>query len=134
MKRIDNNWRRTNIYRKELDFKRFKSAWLRPLLQILNDNWDQVLSLEELSLALNLHPVTISKQFAKQFGMTLSKYKRTIKTVQATNLLLTTNQSLADIAYSCGFSDQSHMSRVVKEYAGVTPGQLKKHLRLNRQL
>ncbi|MGE3467660.1 MAG: helix-turn-helix domain-containing protein [Pyrinomonadaceae bacterium] len=36
---------------------------------------------------------------------------------------------LTVIAYESGFSDQSHMNRLFKRYAGMTPGTLQSSLR-----
>lgn len=42
-----------------------KPEWIGELRDILNDRWDENLSLADLSRALNAHPVTISKYFTK---------------------------------------------------------------------
>jgi len=36
--------------------------------------------------------------------------------------LLRAGSSIADVAYFCGFSDQSHLARTFKKVVGVTPG------------
>ena len=48
--------------------------------------------------------------------------------VQRVRELLTQGQKLVDIADAAGFSDQSHLSRVVKRQTGVTPKSLKRYL------
>ena len=40
---------------------------------------------------------------------------------KSTNLLLTTNYSLTQIAFECGFSSQSYFSYVFKRHYGVSP-------------
>jgi AraC-like DNA-binding protein len=42
-------------------------------------------------------------------------------------LIRTTQLSLAHIALSCGFRDQSHMTRALKKAMGLTPGAMRKH-------
>lgn len=95
--------------------------WLNRLDQILSDRWNEFISLNELSQELNLHPVTISKSFPIYFDCTLSDYMRKIKTYKAVCELMNTRKSVAEIAYQCGFSDQSHFNRVFKSYTGYTP-------------
>lgn len=99
-----------------------RGEWIQKLKDLLNDRWDEFPSLNDLSKELKVHPITISKYFAKENGTTLSEYMRKIKVKRAIGLLINSSNSLAEIAFTCGFSDQSHMSRLVKNYTGYTPG------------
>jgi AraC family transcriptional regulator len=49
---------------------------------------------------------------------------------KAKDLLTRSSQSLADIASDCGFSDQSHFTRVFLRAVGATPAEWR---RLHRQ-
>jgi len=102
-----------------------KGEWIQKLKELLNDRWDEFPSLNDLSKELNVHPITISKYFAKENGMTLSEYMRKIKVRRAVGFLMNSSSSLAEIAFTCGFSDQSHMSRLIKNYTGYTPGTIR---------
>ncbi|MFG1478672.1 AraC family transcriptional regulator [Xanthobacter sp. V4C-4] len=44
------------------------------------------------------------------------------RVARARDLLVQTDLSLADVAVSCGFSDQSHMTRLFTKITGATPG------------
>ncbi len=99
--------------------------WVAQLETLLNDRWDEFPSLEELSKELKVHPVTISKFFPKHTGMTLSDYMRKLKVRRAVNLLINSSKSITEIVFICGFSDQSHMTRLVKKHTGYTPGKIR---------
>lgn len=101
------------------------SIWILRLEALLNDRWKEFPSLYELSTELEVHPITISKYFAKSRGITLSDYMRKIKVKRALGLLLNSSQTISEIAFSCGFSDQSHMTRLTKHYVGYTPGEIR---------
>lgn len=49
---------------------------------------------------------------------------RVIRFQRAYRMLGTLEDSLADIAYRCGYSDQAHFTREVREFAGVPPTRL----------
>lgn len=101
------------------------SIWIPRLEALLNDRWKEFPSLYELSTELVVHPITISKYFAKIKGITLSDYMRKIKVKRALGLLMNSSQTISEIAFCCGFSDQSHMTRLTKHYIGYTPGEIR---------
>lgn len=103
-----------------------KPKWIDTLKTLLNDRWQEFVSLEELSNELGLHPVSISKYFAKHSKCTLADYMRIIKVNRAVHMIINLPSSLTEIAYKCGFSDQSHMNRLFKHYIGFSPLELRK--------
>jgi AraC-like DNA-binding protein len=44
-----------------------------------------------------------------------------LQSERAKHLLSAGGQSLADVAYSCGFADQSHLTRAFGAIVGTTP-------------
>ncbi len=103
-----------------------KPPWVEVLKGLLSDRWDEFLTLEELSQILNIHPVTISKYFSKYFNCTLGEYLRRIKIERAISLLKNSNKSLTEIAFLCGFSDQSHFIKTFKHSTGFKPKEFKR--------
>ncbi len=95
--------------------------WMNKLLQILNDQWSENFSLHELSGMLNVHPITISKYFPKYNQCTLGEYVRKIRTNKSLDLIRSTKLSLSEIAFECGFADQSHFIRNFKQHTGFLP-------------
>lgn len=95
--------------------------WLIKLTELLHDNWDQQFSLTEIALILGVHPVTISKHFRKYFSCTLGEYRRKIKIEKSIDLIKHSNKTLTEIAFECGFSDQSHFIRNFKTLTGFLP-------------
>jgi AraC-like DNA-binding protein len=49
--------------------------------------------------------------------------------VNRAQTMLSEGSSVADVAYSCGFSDQSHLTRTFKKVLGVPPGQYVRSIR-----
>ena len=45
-----------------------------------------------------------------------------LRVERAKDAMLGTNASLAEVALSCGFADQSHFTKVFTSVAGVSPG------------
>lgn len=101
-----------------------KPSWLKKLHEIIEDQWDKFIPLQDLASELQVHPVTISKYFRKHHHCTLADYLRRIKVEKALHLILHTNKSATEIAFICGFSDQSHMTRLFRFYLGFMPKEI----------
>jgi AraC family transcriptional regulator len=100
--------------------------WVPKLRDILHDHWQELPTLHELAKLINVHPVTISKFFPRYFHCTLGAYIRKLKVQKALALLQQPGRSLTDIAYTCGFFDQSHFIRTFKWETGFLPKAYKK--------
>jgi AraC family transcriptional regulator len=100
--------------------------WLSKIDEILRENPSEKISLSYLSDILQVHPVTISRQFHKFYSCTLGEYIRKLKIEKALILVKSSAHSLTDIAYECGFADQSHFIRTFKNFTGFLPHHYKK--------
>lgn len=105
-----------------------KPKWVDEIKAILNDQFSDNLSLEYLSKNLNIHPVHLSREFSRYFNSGLSEYIRKLRVQKALELISTKNADLTNIAFDCGFSDQSHFIRCFKEFNGISPSAYKKIL------
>ena len=98
--------------------------WMHKLKALLHGESEN-LSLAELSAELGVHPVHISRTVPAFLDTTLGDYLRKLRVRKALPLLLSQEQSLTQIAYASGFSDQSHFTRVFKSYFGQTPAKFR---------
>ncbi len=95
--------------------------WVNQIKELLHDGGEEKRSLKNLSHALQIHPVHLSRGFPKYFNCTLGDYLRKIKLEKALALLADPNLSLTEIAFACGFADQSHFIRCFKACHGLRP-------------
>ena len=100
--------------------------WVKSLHELLNDSWNENPNLQDLAQVLNLNPITISKHFPKYFGCTLGEYMRRVKINRSLSLIKSNNINLTEIAFQCGFADQSHFIRTFKNQTGFLPKQFQK--------
>lgn len=107
-------------------------AWAKELKEIIQDQLDTnlTLRLKEVSQSLNVHPTYLSREFSKYFdNFSFGDYIRKLRIEKAIQLLTQSNQSLAEIAYLTGFSDQSHFNRIFKKNTGKNPSEYRKKSR-----
>jgi AraC family transcriptional regulator len=113
------------LYKKEPGNKS-APEWVGKIREYLADRWNEPVNLQELSRASGVHPITISKHFPRYFSCTLGEYLRRLKIEKALALVKTSNHSLMEIAFECGFADQSHFIRVFKGLTGFIPNDFRK--------
>lgn len=68
-----------------------------------------------------LSPIHFHNCFKSAVGKTLHEYVEEQRIKVAVNLLLTTDLTLTQIAFQCGFSSQSYFSYVFKRKMQTTP-------------
>jgi AraC-like DNA-binding protein len=105
--------------------------WAKELKEIIQDQIDTNLnlSLKGISETLQVHPAYLSREFSKYFDdLSFGDYIRKLRIDKAIQLLTTTDNSLTEIAYFTGFSDQSHFTRIFKKHTGKSPSAYKKSL------
>jgi AraC family transcriptional regulator len=103
-------------------------AWTKKLKEILHGDYAENLSLKKLSGELNIHPVHLSRDFSKYFQCTFGEYLRKVRVEKSLSFLPNKNLSLTEIAFRCGFADQSHFLRSFKQINGVKPSEYRKLL------
>jgi AraC family transcriptional regulator len=99
-----------------------KAAWVFKTKDLLYARYNEKLSLDEIALEMNIHPVYLCQQFHIHFHCSIGEYIRKIRIEKAVELIFNKPHiSLTEIAYACGFSDQSHFIRLFKKNIGATP-------------
>ena len=103
-------------------------AWLRRVHEMLREESGQRLTLSELARCAGRHPVQVCRQFHYHFSCTIGEYVRRFRVARAQSLLASSHLSLAEIALTCGFADQSQLTKTFRRLVGVAPGCYRKQL------
>lgn len=115
-----------NLMEDKISAEKSRPNWLKKIVELLNDCWNENLSVEDLAAAASVHPKTVSKHFPKYFACTLGEYRRKIKIEKSIILIKSAGFSLTEIAHQCGFYDQSHFTGTFKDVTGFLPKQFQK--------
>ena len=81
------------------------------------------ISLADLALVAGRSKFHFSRLFKTAIGLTPHQYLMKRRVERAAEAMKARTESLADIALSYGFSDQTHFTRNFKKFKGVTPKQ-----------
>lgn len=101
--------------------KKQPPLWLKTIVDFLQDNWQEHPGLNELASLSGVNPITVSKHFSKYMGCTLGEYMRKLKIQNALRLIPTGTLSLTEVAFYCGFADQSHFTRNFRKLTHFLP-------------
>jgi AraC-like DNA-binding protein len=82
-------------------------------------------SLPVLSRSLAISPHHLSRLFRSVTGHTISRHRMRLRARAALERLAAGERNLARLAADLGFSDQSHLCRVVRSETGSTPSSLR---------
>lgn len=84
------------------------------------------LSLEALSKEFFLDRSYISRLFRKKLGISYVEFISAQRVSPACEMLSKTSKSITEIAYDCGFRNQSSFNRVFLAQRGMTPTEYRK--------
>jgi AraC family transcriptional regulator len=93
------------------------------LLGFVEANLCEDLSLSALAEVVDMSPSQLVRWLKDRIGQSPHAWIITCRLNRAKTLLANTNQSIAEIAFACGFSSQSHMTTLFSRYIGTTPKQ-----------
>jgi AraC-like DNA-binding protein len=82
---------------------------------------------QQLAAAAKMSLRAFERQFLASFQLTSQKYLRKLRLRIASRALIYANESLSEVALSCGFADQSHFTREFHRHFGRTPRDYRKH-------
>ncbi|MEU6799005.1 AraC family transcriptional regulator [Nonomuraea wenchangensis] len=91
---------------------------------ILADEPDSA-SLVALARLLKTSPSHLSHTFRHHVGMSLSRYRNRVRVSRALTRMDQGETDLAALAVSLGFNDQAHLTRVMRDESGHTPGRIR---------
>lgn len=87
---------------------------------------DKSISVESMAQIACLSRKQFDRVFFKAVGMNPKEYSSVVRFQKSLWLMQNGNRDFADIAYSCGYADQSHFIRECRRYSGTTPVELLK--------
>lgn len=103
-------------------------AQVRCLEAFVEAHLHEPIRLEDLAGLLGLGLWTFNRRFRQAFGRPAYAFVVDRRVERAKRLLRDGDLAVKQVAASCGFSDQAHLTRMFRARLGVTPAQFRKSL------
>jgi AraC-like DNA-binding protein len=95
----------------------------------LRENFQQPVSMRELAHLAGLSLRQMERKFQNSFGVGPREFLIKTRLLAACRSLRETDRGLGEIAFACGFPDQSAFNRHFRQHFGVTPSELRRRER-----
>lgn len=103
----------------------FSKYKLKQVMDYINDHLAEDVSLEAIATQVGMSQSHFFSLFRQSTGLSPHQYRLKQRIERAKELLLRSELSIANIAISVGFYDQSHLARHMRRLLGVSPKQLR---------
>ena len=107
-----------NIFRQMLQLRQPVKADIH---RVVEENYTSPISLEELAYLSGRSLSSFKRDFQGIYGEPPAKWIREKRLLKARQMLQSSRMSVADVAYSLGFENPTHFSRIFKQRYGLSP-------------
>ena len=124
-----NNYSKDNM--SELRYKQHSDrlATLNNSLKYIETHYKESITTKALAELSHVSEGHFCHIFKETFGKTAKEYINFVRVGKAKDLIKTTDMTIVEIAFCCGFTDANYFSRTFKKYMGVTPTSLREAIK-----
>ena len=105
----------------------YNSRRIERTIEYMNQSFQKPITLGEVSKLANMTDVSFSRFFKARTGITFMDSLLEMRLGHASRLLIDTTQSIAEVAYNCGFNNISNFNRLFKKKKGCTPKEFREN-------
>ena len=105
----------------------YNSRRIERAAEYMNQSFQKQITLTEVAKLANMTDVSFSRFFRSRTGITFMDSLLEMRLGHASRLLIDTTESVAEIAYNCGFNNISNFNRLFKKKKGCTPREFREN-------
>lgn len=109
-----------NIFRQMLQLRQPVKTDIH---RVVEENYTSPISLDELAYLSGRSLLSFKREFQDIYGESPARWIREKRLSKAQQMLRSSSLSVADVAYSLGFENPTHFSRIFKQQYGYAPSQ-----------
>ncbi len=97
------------------------NEYIAQVVDYIEKNFDTDIHIDTLTKKVPLSRRNLETKFKNELGVPIYQFLLNCRIEHYAYLLLTTDNSLLDIALECGFNDSKNISRIFKKFKNYTP-------------
>ncbi len=110
----------------------YNSRRIEKVFEYMNNNYNKQVTLAEVSRIANMPEASFSRFIKKRTGKTFIDSLNEIRLGHASRMLIDTTNTIAEIAYKCGFNNISNFNRIFKRKKFCIPKEFRETYTGNR--
>lgn len=96
---------------------------------VVMENLDKDMSIKELSEKVGLSNYYMAHLFKNTTGITVSEFRNAMRLTKAKEMLINSDDKIADIAYTCGFGSSSYFSKRFISSEKISPSEYRERFK-----
>lgn len=102
---------------------------LQKVYDYLYQNMKKEVTLEDISLYVNINPAALCRAFKSKTRMTIFQFLNKIRIENVCKLLLYSDLTISQIAYESGFNSMAYFNRRFKESTNMSPSEYRNQIK-----
>lgn len=103
------------------------ASWqIKEIKDFVEENLESAISVSDLAQLAGCSQFYFVRNFKQITGQSPYQYVLSRRIARAQEMVIENKLSLVEVAYTCGFSSQSHMTDIFRQKLGVTPGRYRR--------
>ena len=105
-----------------------ESVRLKKIIEYVMQNFDENINLPMAASMMNMGVTTFCNFFKDNYRMTFVEFINSVRIGHACKLLFDKDQTIAEVAYECGYNSLANFNRQFKKYKRINPSEYKRLL------
>ena len=106
----------------------YNSRRIEKVMEYINSNFERAIGLAEVARLTNMTEVSFSRFFKQRTGISFTDSLTEVRLGHASRKLIDTTETIAELAFHCGFNNMSNFNRIFKKKKGCTPKEFRENL------
>ena len=112
----------------------YSTQYVKRAMDYMKNNYGYNIRIQDIAAAIGIDRTYLYRLFMEQQKISPKQYLLQLRIHIASDMLSSSDYSITEIAYSCGFKDAADFSNQFKKMTGYTPRKFREYLNLEKTI